>query len=68
MYKSENGKEFEEVDTTKEMVEDFSHNMGIAKSKSGHIDSNDELLIGYAYGQNWGRWNLKTQSVRISHN
>lgn len=68
MYVSENGKEFVEADSTKTNIEDYAHNIGIAKSPEGHIDSSKEILVGYGYGENWGRWNLKMQHIEISQN
>ena len=68
MYVSENGKEFVEADSTKTNIEDYAHNIGVAKSPEGHIDSSKEILVGYGYGENWGRWNLKMQHIEISQN
>lgn len=65
MYESKNGKDFTKVDSTKTNIADFAHNVGVSKSPAGHIDSDDGLLVGYAYGENWGRWNTKVQIVRI---
>ena len=65
MYESQNGKEFTKVDSTKTNIKDFAHNVGVSKSPEGHIDSNDELLVGYAYGEKWGRWNTVMQRVAI---
>ena len=66
LYKSENGKDFKKVAHTKEMIEDYAHNLGVAKSKEGHIFTNEDLLIGYAYGEKWGRWSTKMQHISIS--
>ena len=65
MYESKNGKEFIKADSTKKNVEDYAHNMGIAKSTEGHIDTSENILIGYAYGENWGRWDAKFQNIEI---
>ena len=59
MYESSNGKDFEKVASAKEGIEDYAHNMGVAKNSEGHVNTENELLIGYAYGPNWGRWNTK---------
>lgn len=66
MYYSEDGKSFTKLDSTKDYIEDYAHNLGIAKSSDGHINTNNEILIGYAYGERWGRWDLKVQNIRIS--
>ncbi len=65
VYGSGNGKNFEKLDTTKDYIEDYAHNMGIAKSPEGHIHSDREVLIGYAYGEDWGRWNTRFQKIRF---
>ena len=65
MYSSPNGKDFEKEDSTKELIRDYSHNIGVAKSVEGHINSEQELLIGYAYGENWGKWNAIFQHVQL---
>ena len=66
LYVSENGKIFTKHDATKEDVEPYSHNIGIAKGKDGHQSSDKDLLCGYAYGRRWGRWNAKVQYLNIS--
>lgn len=65
VYVSENGKDFDEVAMTKDGIEDYAHNLGVAKSEMGWIFSKDELLFGYAYGEKWGAWNLKLQHMKI---
>ena len=65
MFMSGSGKEFDLIDTTDEYIESFAHNMGIAKSPEGHINSDNEILIGYAYGEDWGRWNTRFQKIKI---
>ena len=65
LYVSDIGKEFVEVATLKDGIEDFAHNMGVSKSETGWIDSRDEQIIGYAYGEKWGRWDMIMQKVRI---
>lgn len=67
MYESLNGKDFNEADSCKEMIEDYAHNMGVAKSAEGWVDSNEDLLAGYAYGKDWGRWNLKMQRLKVKY-
>ena len=65
MYYSDNGKDFVKADSNKDYIEDYAHNIGISKSPEGHVNTDDELLIGYAYGENWGRWNAKFQHVKV---
>ncbi len=66
MYGSLNGKEeFVKIDSNKDYIEDYAHNMGIAKSPEGYINTDEELLIGYAYGEKWGRWNTRFQYIKV---
>lgn len=65
MFESLDGREFKEADYTKTNIKDYSHNMGIAKSESGHINSDEPQLIGYAYGKEWGSWPLILQCIQI---
>ncbi|MBQ3294863.1 MAG: hypothetical protein IJH00_00045 [Erysipelotrichaceae bacterium] len=65
LYASYDGKKFEEMDTSKDMIEDYAHNVGVAKSPIGYLDSSENILIGYAFGKDWGRWSAKFQNVRV---
>ena len=67
LYTSTNGLYFKKCDATKTMIEDYAHNAGIAKSKEGHQNTENSVLAGYAYGKNWGRWNVKFQHVKITN-
>ena len=67
VYTSRNGQSFEKNDSTKRYVEDYAHNLGVAKDRQGHQNAQEELLIGYAYGRRWGRWNTKFQSFSLSN-
>ena len=65
LYGSYDGKTFKELDIEKDKIEDYAHNMGVAKDVNGHIDTKEDLLIGYAYGPDWGRWNTRFQHVQV---
>ena len=65
LYGSYDGKTFEDLDTEKNLIEDYAHNLGVAKDANGHIDTKEDLLIGYAYGEAWGRWNTRFQHMRV---
>lgn len=64
LFISEDGTEFEEEASVR--IDDYSHNAGIEKDLLGHINTENELLIGYAYGSEWGKWNTKLAVVKIS--
>ena len=67
VYTSEDGTNFVHADSTKKMVDDYAHNLGIAKSEEGHISSNEQQLVGYAFGRRWGRWSTRFQHIEISN-
>lgn len=68
VYESDDGLNFEQVDRIKD-IHKYSHNMGISKNLDGHVNMDDDLIIGYAYGNSafnaWGRWSTKMQSVKL---
>ena len=65
LLESKDGRQFEEVDHQRNGIQDYAHNIGIAKDKEGHIQSNDEILIGYSFGEYWGRWSTIMQTIKI---
>ncbi len=65
LLESKDGKEFTDEDYQKNGIQEFAHNVGIAKTKEGHIDSDDDILIGYAFGENWGKWSTIMQRISI---
>lgn len=69
VYESDNGKKFEQVDRVITNIHSYSHNMGISKKPDGHVGFNDDLIIGYAYGNSafntWGKWSTKFQHVNL---
>lgn len=67
VYVSENGKQFEQYDTTKSNIEDYAHSVGVVKSPEGHICASKNILFGYAYGQKWGRWDFILKHLDIIH-
>ena len=67
VYASVNGRQFTYFDSCDDYIEDYAHNMGIAKDRKGHQDTDKEILTGYAYGRGWGRWNSKFQHITISN-
>ena len=66
VYVSSDGLNFRNSDSAKKYIEDYAHNIGIARSPRGHQNTDKEVLFGYAYGKRWGRWNLKFQHLIIT--
>lgn len=67
IYESKDGLDFKEIDKSKDSMEDYSHNVGISKNKSGHSNSEDRNYIGYGYGASWGKWSLIVREISVEH-
>lgn len=67
VHYSLDGKNFEYLDKYKDVIMPNAHNMGISKHLDGHIESNDNLYIAYAYSDDnkWGRWKTNMQEIDI---
>lgn len=63
---SDDGFNFKRSGVIREGISQYAHSCGIAKQKDGHIELDKDLLIGYAYGANWGQWALHVQNIRLS--
>ena len=70
LYESEDGFKFEQTDSING-IEEYAHNLGISKKFNGHIDFNDDLIVGYAYSKDskniWGKWATKFQTVKLKY-
>lgn len=67
LCQSDDGESFTQADWTTTMIEEYAHNCGVSKGKDGHIYSEDDLLVGYAFGERWGIWPTKFQKIWIKH-
>ena len=66
VYESKDGINFERTDKIKDNFLDYAHSLGVTKRKDGHVvESEDNLLLGYAYGQTWGKWATRLVSINI---
>ena len=65
IYESKDGTNFTIMDYEENYIEQYAHNVGVSKNKEGHISINDHIIIGYGYGQYWGKWSAKIQSISI---
>ena len=65
LLSSEDGKEFEHEDFLKEGIEEYAHNLGFVKNYNGVIIDEDKMMLGYAYGEKWGKWNMKLIKIGI---
>lgn len=65
IYASKDGMHFEMMDETKSYIEDYAHSVGISKDMNGHIDSSENQLFDYSYGEKWGRWDNVVQTLEL---
>ena len=68
VYESNDGLSFELVDIVREGTYAALHNVGISSRRNGRIrlsEDADMLRVVYAYGEEWGRWNTRIQSVTL---
>ncbi|MDO4940691.1 MAG: hypothetical protein Q4E33_03245 [Erysipelotrichaceae bacterium] len=68
VLESYDGITFTMTDIVKKGISRYCHNVGIAKRSNGHINIEDELMIGYAYGtssKSWGRWATRFQEISL---
>lgn len=65
VFESSNGKNFSQIATVDEYIMSYAHNVGVGKTTDGWIDTSNELLIGYAFGEDWGRWKTVFQKMMI---
>lgn len=65
IFTSDDGSEFELSDVVDDGIKEYCHNLGISKNKDGHINLDDNLFIGYAYGKYWGRWSTVFQDIKL---
>ena len=43
----------------------YAHSIGISKDLNGHVTTNQDLLISYAYGESWGKWSTRMHNVKF---
>lgn len=67
VHYSLDGKKFDYLGKYKDVIMPNAHNMGISKGLDGHIESNNNLYIAYAYSDDnkWGRWKTYMQGISI---
>ncbi len=69
VFESEDGVEFEKSLNIEDGIHEYAHNMGISKMCNGHINKEEDLVIGYAYSSSpidtWGKWSTKFQPIEI---
>ena len=66
ILESDDGINFTVVQDMREGISQYCHNMGISKKPNGHVSINDDLFIGYGYGEGWGVWNTRFQGIELS--
>ena len=59
VYESDDGLRFTHVNSIKANTGWMCHNCGISGDEHHHIKSGDTMLLGYAYGNEWGCWGTR---------
>jgi len=68
VLESSDGYTFYRAQNVRENFLPYSHNLGISKGKDGNVSVDDNLIIGYAYGQSeksWGKWSTRFQKINL---
>ncbi len=66
VYESDDGLTFTKCDALKTNIAVACHNCGISSRPNGHIRLGDDLMIGYAYGTEWGCWPTRMNRITLS--
>ena len=56
VHESDDGLRFKKINEIKVNTSYMCHNCGISGDYHHHIKSGDLMLLGYAYGNKWGKW------------
>lgn len=59
VYESDDGLRFKRVNEIKVNTSFMCHNCGMSGDYHHHIKSGDLMLLGYAYGNKWGKWGTR---------
>lgn len=65
IYESLDGINFTCSEILEGAIEPYSHSVGVTKRSDGHIKKDDQLFIGYAYGETWGKWATRIAPIEI---
>lgn len=69
LYESNDGINFIQVARIDTNVMKYCHNLGISKSVEGHINMDDDVIIGYAYSKEdymiWGKWATRFHHAKL---
>ncbi len=62
VFVSEDGLRFRRTNNIRVNTSYMLHNCGISGDALHHIKSGDTMILGYAYGNQWGRWGTRFHS------
>lgn len=68
ILESDDGINFKKSDIIRTNMSMYAHNLGISKHLDGHINMDDNLCIGYAYGSSAnskGKWATRIQPIEL---
>ncbi|MBE7065996.1 MAG: hypothetical protein E7385_00415 [Ruminococcaceae bacterium] len=69
IWESNDGITFYRTNTLKTNIIYYCHNAGFMSRPNGHINLNDKLYLGYAYGgtsNDWGKWSTRLHEFKIT--
>ena len=59
VFESDDGISFRRVNDLRVNTSFMLHNCGISGDELHHIKSGDNMILGYAYGNQWGKWGTR---------
>ena len=65
-YESDDGISFTRIAELRTDLAVKLHNCGISSRQNGHINTEDNIYVAYAYGSDWGVWATRMHGIAIT--
>ena len=65
-YESDDGITFTRIAVLRTDLACKLHNCGISSRPNGHINTEDNIYVAYAYGSDWGVWATRLHGIEIT--
>ncbi|MBQ7500378.1 MAG: hypothetical protein IJT91_05755 [Clostridia bacterium] len=65
VYTSQDGENYTATQRLTQGMHSFAHNPGLSGDERGHITDASNVLLGYAYGDEWGTWATCLQKLSL---
>ena len=65
-YESDDGLTFTRIAELRTGLARKLHNCGISSRQNGHINTEDNIYVAYAYGGEWGKWATRMHGISLS--